>query len=174
MSCTLTGIIKDCENNRGGIDELWLTPYDNIETLDIQYVDNNIKNGLLFFDIKEDPFVKYDIFNRTINYTVSHSKADTYESEFNHSLTFKVNKRKQVLHKELYTLTNNNRRVVALLKMNNGKYFVLGLQYGLNLQNGDGGSGSISEGTSYNYTLGGIQPYYEMEITEALFNDLTS
>ena len=162
MSCnTLNTIEKECTNNIGGIKNIYGMPYSYLD--EITYLENNPNKGLTELAIVEKFKLIYTKPN-TASYEVNES-LNRNKSVFNHSLSFSVLRRKQLLNENLYNFLSNNGRCVFLIELMNGSFVLLGLQKGMKLDSNNGGSGTnISDGTSYSISISGEQPYNEIFI----------
>lgn len=162
MNCnTLNTIEKECTNNIGGIKNIYALPYHQLN--EIEYLENNPNKGLFELIIVEE-FKLIHTKPGTSSYEVNEN-LNKNKSLFKHSLSFSVLKRKQELNENLYNFLSNNGRCLFLIELRNGSFVLLGLQKGMKLDSNNGGSGTnISDGTSYNISVNGEQPYNEIFI----------
>lgn len=170
MSCTLTGILKDCQANMGGLKSVYLIRKSEIASY--TYKNKSVKDGIELINTNS-PFKEYQSAYNTANYSVSGTITSEFDYEFTHTLVLRFNKRTLAKHKELFDMCANGSRVVALVKDGNERWWVLGLRNGMKYSDNSGGSStSKGEGSNYNITLTGISDYYEVQIDENIVIEL--
>jgi hypothetical protein len=167
MSCVLTGILKDCDKNLGGVKRLFLVSFWGVDSL--SYTELNKKKGLASINFKAGhSFVEYEgAFNST-SYNVTGSEVGNRVNEFNHSISFRINKRTLINHEELYNLLSGGNRLMALLQDGNGRWWLFGQTTGLSSSIGGGSGIAKSDGSSYQITLSGKQDFFEISVNETL------
>jgi len=163
MACNvLTEILKDCNSNLGGLKEVWFVKLADISVL--EYTDFVVTSMLT-----DVPFVKFETPLNTATYTVDYATDELGIQEFTHNLTIRISKRRPTAHAALTQFLDTNPDLVALVKDGNSRWWLLGYENGLNPLSGAGGSGtSKADGSTYEFTLNGVEEAFEISVPDAI------
>ena len=169
MSCnTLTEILKDCNNNLGGITELYLTDIADLDTITI--VDNLVTDLTLGGTVS---FTKYEFIKNSATYEANGKVDRTGIIEFDHSISFKLAKRNAVLFTEAFKLIEGNRSLIALVKTRNDSYMLVGYEFGLVVTGIKGGSNAtIGAGPTLDIAMKGKQKKSELQVDNTIAEGL--
>ena len=150
MSCALTsGYTLDCRDSMGGVVEIYFIEAGNVTST--TEVSGNITvvtkaSGKVFRKYEQDQDTAFFVEN--INSNVQNGTI-SYQQE----LTIVLNKMATATRNELLLLNKN--RLVAVVKDNNGAYWLLGRTRSLYATGGNSGSGTASgdrNGYTFTYT----------------------
>jgi len=171
MSTTLIGVVKNCNNNIGGIKKVYLIYKNDITSITESTVDGGTQ--ITAMTLNSVKFKNYVFPKNTANYTVTVKQDNFGVTEFNQVLNFKIPVRSQKTHKEMLAILHEVQDLCALVQDGNSEWWLLGYPYGLNLQTQDGGSGTTpNNGTTYNLSLVGISDDYEINVDEDIIDGL--
>lgn len=168
MSCALTqGYAIDCMESMGGLDSVYLIAKQDVESiLEAEGVVTSIVKST------GKRFWKYEcakgtaFFNEPIQSNVANGTI-----HFAPELTIVLNKLQANTRNEVLLLAKNN--LVAVAKDNNGKYWLLGKQRGLNVTGGSANSGTaVGDRSGYTINLTGQEPELSPEVGEGVVSSL--
>lgn len=166
MSCTaLESIVKSCDNNTGGIENIWINQQDNIDTftLDATYtwtIDSITLNG------GAPDFTAFDIRRNTGSYTeeaaIDLINGSSYVTAV---INLMFHRRDQDKSQAIKILGAGQQYLVAIVKDMNGKYW-----YFPQLQltaTGEGSGVTRADGSKYSVTLTSEVEFLAYEIEAA-------
>ena len=147
MSCALTqGYIIDCRSGMGGIKEVYFMAKQDVASF--------TEDAGVITALSKDTgkrFYKYELEKATAslteNFNISVQNGTQY---FTPELSIVLNKLQANTRNEILLLAKNS--LVAVAKDNNGKYWFLGKERGLDLTGGNAATG-VAEGDRGGYTL---------------------
>lgn len=158
MSCNITrGRRKSCKNNLGGIKELYISKYINYQPSDY-----NADLGIELFSVPTRFFYKFELDGVQTSFSdnMSNSEEGNY---FDINLTTSFVKLDTITAQELNALQGGLFHIIA--KLNNGKYYFLGFENGMELNSLDVVSGTgLADFQGYNLTFVGKEQYKGMLI----------
>jgi hypothetical protein len=165
MACALTqGYSLDCKDSAGGITEVYFIEKGNVSAI---VSASGVVTGLTKAAGKR--FWKYELPKETGSFT--HNPTVSTENGtlfFEQNLTIVVNKLSASINTELKLLAQNI--LVAVVKDNNNKFWMLGKERGLDMSGSTSGSGTaFGDRSGYSLVFVGKEPdqLYEVNSTVA-------
>jgi hypothetical protein len=165
MACALTqGYSLDCKDSAGGITEVYFIEKGNVSGI---VAASGVVTGLTKAAGKR--FWKYELPKETGSFT--HNPTVSSENGtlfFEQNLTIVVNKLSAAINTELKLLAQNI--LVAVVKDNNNKFWMLGKERGLDMSGSTSGSGTaFGDRSGYSLVFIGKEPdqLYEVNSTVA-------
>lgn len=165
MACALTqGYSLDCKDSAGGITEVYFIEKGNVSAI---VSASGVVTGLTKAAGKR--FWKYELPKETGSFT--HNPTVSTENGtlfFEQNLTIVVNKLSASINTELKLLAQNI--LVAVVKDNNNKFWMLGKERGLDMSGSTSGSGTaFGDRSGYSLVFIGKEPdqLYEVNSTVA-------
>lgn len=165
MPCALTsGYTLDCKDSSGGIVEIYFIEKGNLSTVATA---SGVVTGITKASSKR--FWKYELpketgsLQETINGNIQNGTV-FYASE----LKLVVNKLSVAVRNEIKLLAQNT--LVAVVKDNNAKYWMVGKNRGIDLTGGTLGTGTaFGDRSGFDLTFGGSEPepMFEVDSTVA-------
>lgn len=168
MSCALTqGYVIDCRSGMGGIKEVYLMAKQDVAS--ITEVD-----GVVTALTKDagKRFYKYELEKATASLTENFNISVQNGTQFfSPELSVVLNKLQANTRNEILLLAKNT--LVAVVKDNNGKYWLVGKERGIELTAGSAATG-VAEGDRGGYTLTftGAEPELAPEVSSSLIASL--
>jgi len=169
MSCALTtGFTLDCRNSNGGIEAVYFTELAKKGTV------TTTSGVITAFTLTSGNFFKYELRKKTSqfeqNIQVSNESGTVY---YEQNLTIKLDKLETTRRNEILLLAQNS--LLAIIKDNNGKYWLMGETRGATLSSGKGSTGtSYSDLSGFELSFQAEEPELAKEIDPALIVDLTT
>jgi len=165
MPCALTsGYSLDCKDSSGGITEVYFIEKANVSSVATA---SGVVTGLTKASGKR--FWKYELPKETGNFTynpqISQENGTLF---FEQGLTIVINKLSASVNTELKLLAQNV--LIAVVKDNNNKYWMLGKQRGIDMAASESGSGTaFGDRSGYTLNFTGKEPdqLYEVNSTVA-------
>lgn len=168
MSCALTqNYAIDCRESMGGLEEVYFIAKQDIASI--------TESAGVVTALTKDAgkrFYKYELakgtafFNEPIQSNVANGTLH-YAPE----LTIILNKLQANTRNEVLLLAKNS--LVAVAKDNNGKYWLLGKQRGLDVTGGGSATGTaMGDRSGYTITLTGQEPELAPEVSSAVADTL--
>ena len=147
MACALTsGYTLDCRDSLGGLQEVYFIAK--------QDVDAYTSSGGVISDIDKATgkgFYKYELVKATSSWVENvNASVENGSVFYQQELTIILNKMQAATRNEIMLLAKN--LLVAVVKDNNGKFWLLGKDRGMDMTAGSGSSGT-AEGDRNGYTL---------------------
>lgn len=160
MSCNLTkGRSLTCKNNIAGVKEIYITRYEQYNRINAVF-----EKGVELISIPNKLFYKFELGGLNANFNES-LQVDDNGNYFNVSLSLPLVKLDTQTARELNTMVNSVFHIVV--KLNNGKYYFLGFENGLELSSLEINSGSsYQDFQGYNLTFQGKEQYKGMLILD--------
>lgn len=166
MSCSLTtGYALGCRNSVGGIKTLYVQTWSSSGSV------NTNGAGLVtgFTGYSASGFFEYDLTKATSSMT--ETVAGNIENGtlfYTPEITFTINKLQTAVRNELRLMARVN--IIAIVLDNNGLYWLLGANNGLEVTAGTAGTGTaFGDRNGYNFTLTGMEPEPMLNITLGTF-----
>ena len=147
MSCeALQNIAKSCDNNTGGIRQVWINQQDGVTNTTVT------AGSWIVTAITSTPFATFEINRNTGNYTeetaVDLINGSTFVTQ---TITLMFNRRDKEKSEAIHVLGAGQQYLAAVVKDANGKFW-----YFENLQltaTGEGSGTSRADGSKYSVTL---------------------
>ena len=147
MSCeALQNIAKSCDNNTGGIRQVWINEQDNVTSTTVA------GGAWIVSAITATPFATFEINRNTGNYTedtaVDLINGSTFVTQ---TITLMFNRRDKEKSEAIHVLGAGQQYLAAVVLDANGKYW-----YFENLQltaTGEGSGTARADGSKYSVTL---------------------
>lgn len=168
MSCALTtGYSLDCKDSAGGITEVYFIEKANVLSVE---TDEGVITDLTKAIGKR--FWKYELPKETGSFT--HNPTVSTENGtlfFEQNLTIVVNKLSAAINTELKLLAQNI--LIAVVKDNNNKFWMLGKERGLDMSGSTSGSGTaFGDRSGYSLVFVGKEPDQLYEVDAEVAADL--
>ena len=168
MSCALTtGYSLDCKDSAGGITEVYFIESANVSSMASA---SGVITGLTKASGKR--FWKYELPKETGSFT--HNPTVSTENGtlfFEQNLTIVVNKLSASINTELKLLAQNI--LIAVVKDNNNKYWMLGKERGLDMSGSTSGSGTaFGDRSGYSLVFVGKELDQLYEVNSSVANAL--
>lgn len=164
MACSLTqGYALDCKDSTGGITEVYFIEKANVITLSTS---SGVVTGITKASGGKRGY-RYELPKETGSFT--HNPQISQENGtlfFEQNLTIVINKLSTPVNTEIKLLAQNV--LIAIVKDNNNKYWMLGKDRGIDMTASTGGSGTaFGDRSGYSLVFMGKEPDYLYEVTEA-------
>lgn len=164
MACALTqGYSLDCKDSAGGITEVYFIEKGNVSAI---VSASGVVTGLTKAAGKR--FWKYELPKETGSFT--HNPTVSTENGtlfFEQNLTIVVNKLSASINTELKLLAQNI--LVAVVKDNNNKFWMLGKERGLDMSGSTSGSGTaFGDRSGYSLVFVGKEPDQLYEVSSGV------
>jgi hypothetical protein len=165
MPCALTsGYSLDCKDSSGGITEVYFIEKANVSSVATA---SGVVTGLTKASGKR--FWKYELPKETGNFT-NNPQVSTENGTlfFEQGLTIVINKLSASVNTELKLLAQNV--LIAVVKDNNNKYWMLGKERGIDMAASESGSGTAfgdRSGYTLNFTGKEADQLYEVNSSVA-------
>jgi hypothetical protein len=161
MSCeALQNIAKSCDNNTGGIRQVWINEQDNVTSTTVA------GGAWIVSAITATPFATFEINRNTGNYTedtaVDLINGSTFVTQ---TITLMFNRRDKEKSEAIHVLGSGQQYLAAVVLDANGKYW-----YFENLQltaTGEGSGTARADGSKYSVTLLAESEHLAYEIEAA-------
>ena len=161
MSCeALQNIAKSCDNNTGGIRQVWINEQDNVTSTTVA------GGAWIVSAITATPFATFEINRNTGNYTedtaVDLINGSTFVTQ---TITLMFNRRDKDKSEAIHVLGAGQQYLAAVVLDANGKYW-----YFENLQltaTGEGSGTARADGSKYSVTLLAESEHLAYEIEAA-------
>ena len=161
MSCeALQNIAKSCDNNTGGIRQVWINEQDNVTSTTVA------GGAWIVSAITATPFATFEINRNTGNYTedtaVDLINGSTFVTQ---TITLMFNRRDKEKSEAIHVLGSGQQYLAAVVLDANGKYW-----YFENLQltaTGEGSGTARADGSKYSVTLLAESDHLAYEIEAA-------
>ena len=168
MPCALTsGYTLDCKDSSGGIVEVYFIEKGNVTAINEA---SGVVTGLTKASGKR--FWKYELPKETGSLT------ETLTGNVQNGTVFYASEMKVVVNKLLVAVRNEIRllaqnTLIAVAKDNNGKYWLVGRQNGIDLTTGTLGTGTaFGDRSGFDLTFGGSEPEPMLEVNSTVANAL--
>jgi len=147
----LTGnIYKSCDNNTGGVTEIYIADYDNVEVITASGTPEEITAITM---AATTFFYKFDINRNTSSIeetaTIDISAGSTY---FSQTVNLMLKRRTAEKRDAIKKLTDGQKKLRVIVKDSNGIYWLVGQEEGAYTTEVGGGSG-IQKGDSNGYDV---------------------
>ena len=174
-NCALnSGFDLDCRDAVGGVKSVRLASFDDYVAIDATVASGAITAWGSPSTPGSEPFYKYDQLKETSSMTEtingsSQNGTVYYTPEVIIVLSkLDVNKRNEIL-------VLAQQRLVAIVETNDGNYWVVGYENGLELNTGTSATGTaFADLSGYNFTLSGMEKEPMLSITEVLTTSETN
>lgn len=170
MACALTtGFTLDCRNSNGGIEAVYFTEIANKATL------TSASGAISAFTLTTGKqFFKYELRKKTglleQNIQINNENGTVF---YEQTLTIKLDKMETAKRNEILLLARTN--LMAIVKDNNGKYWLVGETRGTLLSSGKGGTGTaFGDMNGFELTFVGEEPELAKEVAAGLMTTLTA
>lgn len=162
MSCVakqISGIIADCNANKGGIKRLWLTTTDPKP-----YYDESIGYITSFENLDNTEWYEYNFAKNTSSFTSTLNKDESAGTRYvSTELTLQFNKMNNVKRIEMEALSVNN--MYAIVQDSNGKKWYMGYDLPITATSGTGQTGTApSDSNNYQIVLSDESKEYLYEL----------
>ena len=169
MPCALTqGYNLDCKDSAGGITEVYFIERGNVSSIAANA--SGVITGITKAGGKR--FWKYELPKETGSFT--HNPTVSTENGtlfFEQNLTIVVNKLAADINTELKLLAQNI--LIAVVKDNNNKFWMLGKERGLDMSGSTSGSGTaFGDRSGYSLVFVGKEPDQLYEVNSSVANAL--
>lgn len=162
MSCeALQSIAKTCDNNTGGIRQVWINEQDGVTSTTVN------ANTWIVSAITSTAFATFEINRNTGNYTeetaIDLINGSTFVTQ---TITLMFNRRDKEKSEAIHVLGAGQQYLAAVVLDANGKYW-----YFENLQltaTGEGSGTARADGSKYSVTLLAESEHLAYEIDEAI------
>ena len=166
MSCSLTtGYALGCRDSIGGIKTIYVQAFNATGSV------NTNGSGTVtgFTGYASGSFFEYDLTKATSSMT--ETVAGNIENGtlfYTPEITFTINKLQTAVRNELRLMARVN--IIAIVLDNNGLYWLLGANNGLEVTAGTAGTGTaFGDRNGYNFTLTGMEPEPMLNISLGTF-----
>jgi hypothetical protein len=164
MPCALTsGYSLDCKDSSGGITEVYFIEKANVSSVATA---SGVVTGLTKASGKR--FWKYELPKETGNFT-NNPQVSTENGTlfFEQGLTIVINKLSAAVNTELKLLAQNV--LIAVVKDNNNKYWMLGKERGVDMAASESGSGTaFGDRSGYTLNFTGKEPDQLYEVNSSV------
>ena len=167
MSCeALQNIAKTCDNNTGGIRQVWINQQDGVTATTVA------SGAWIVSAITTTPFATFEINRNTGNYTEDTAVDLINGSTFiTQTITLMFNRRDKDKSEAINILASGQRYLTAIILDANDKYwFFEDLQL---TATGEGSGTARADGSKYSVTLLAESEHLAWEITEAAVISVT-
>ena len=167
MACTtIADIVKDCENNNGGIYEMLVTDQDNVLTTTVDSNDWEITAITKTIAFNEIEFKRY-VGNYVEDLVSSNENGSQVVTA---TITLNLHRRDGAKSKALKILAEGNRYLAIILKDGNGKYWYF--PYCQLTAGGEGSGQAKSDGSKYSVTFVAENEAYAYEVDSTIIAGL--
>lgn len=170
MACALTqGYSLGCRDSAGGIKSVYLIEFDNVSGI-------TEASGTVTAIAKANGgrFYKYNLQRATGSWKETYNdSAENGTSFHTQALSIVLNKMQAATSQEIKLLAQN--RLIAVVETNNGKYWLLGDENGLQRAGGEAGSGTQfgdRNGYTLNFETYNVDP--ASEVSSGIISGLTT
>jgi hypothetical protein len=164
MPCALSsGYALDCKDSSGGITEVYFIEKANVSSVATA---SGVVTGLTKASGKR--FWKYELPKETGNFT-NNPQVSTENGTlfFEQGLTIVINKLSAAVNTELKLLAQNV--LIAVVKDNNNKYWMLGKERGVDMAASESGSGTaFGDRSGYTLNFTGKEPDQLYEVNSSV------
>jgi hypothetical protein len=165
-STALSEIFKPCENNSGGISEVYLLEQDDLVSYDVDFSAHTITAMTVTAS-----FTQFELKRNVGGYEsetpIDFTAGSTY---FTHTLTLPFHRRESYKSRSIMILGEGQRYLAVLFKDNNGKYWFFDYAQ---VQTSTETSGvARADGSSYTVTIFAENEYKAYEIDESVIQGL--
>lgn len=164
MACliTIAGITLDCESSLGGIKQVWITQYDNVKSVTIDDVTNQISAITLESDAK---WYNYQFRKGTGSLTSTLNVDETAGTNYvSNELALVFTKMETKKRIEIAALSIG--QLVVVVEDSNGKYWFLGKDDYVSASAGTGVTGTAKgDQNAYTLTLATDSESYPYELS---------
>ena len=148
MSCTtIASIVKDCENNNGGIYEMLVTDQDNVLTTTVDTSAWEITAITKTIAFNEIEFKRY-VGNFVEDFVASNENGSQVATA---TITLNLHRRDGAKSKALKILAEGNRYLAIIIKDGNNKYWYF--PYCQLTASGEGSGQAKADGSKYSVTF---------------------
>ena len=167
MACTsvLTPISITCDNNIGGLSNIYVVPRYFITSFGTETA--SVLSGVTLSGTTK--LVEYQFNKNTASYTdVLATNFENGSSIYQQTINLMIPRREAAKRTSIALLAAGQRDLVVIAKDYNGIYWLFGKDSGLQLQSiGEGSGTAKADGSKYSLVLYGEEPYSAVTITEA-------
>lgn len=170
MACALTqGYSLGCRESAGGIKSVYFIEFDNVSG-----ITESAGTATAISKANGGRFYKYNLQRATGSWEeVSTDSAENGTSYYVQNLSIVLNRMQAATSQEIKLLAKN--RLIAVVETNDGKYWLLGQENGLERSGGRAGSGTgfgDRNGYEINFSSDNIDP--ALEVTSGIISTLTT
>jgi hypothetical protein len=173
MSCntSLSGIIKGCDNNVGGISNFYVVP--------AEFVTGSTESGGTISAINMSgatKFVEFEFKKNTGNFTVEAAIDPINGSTFyNQTINLVIHRRDVDKRNALALIASGQRDLKIIVKDGNGQYWYFGDENSCMLTaQGEGSGTAIGDGSKYSLTFLAQEPYQEYLVNSSIIAGIVS
>jgi phage-related protein len=167
MACTsIASIIKDCENNNGGIYEMLITDQDNVLTTTVDSGDYEVTAITKTVAFNEIEFKRY-VGNYVEDLVSSNENGSQVVTA---TITLNLHRRDGAKSKALKILAEGNRYLAIILKDGNNKYWYF--PYMQLTAAGEGSGQAKADGSKYSVTFVGENEQYAYTVDSTIIAGL--
>lgn len=164
MACALTqGYTLDCKEGIGGIKNAYFIAFNDVSNI---VEASGVVTALTKATGKR--FYKYQLAQETANFTEQlQSNIQNGTIFYEQNLTVILNNRTTAIRNEVLLLAKNT--LIAVVEDYNGKYWLLGKQAGLDIQDGQAGSGTArGDRNGFELTFKGAEKELAVEVNSTV------
>lgn len=171
MSCsqTLSGIARDCAQNIGGIDKVWIANFDDVTAITVS--DDKVSAITMATGTPAPKFKKYRMRKGAANFTSTlNVDAAAGVSYVGTDIVLQFNKMETAKRVEMAALAQGELRMIV--KDNNGAYWFFGKENAVIAGAGDGQTGAaMGDANRYTITLHEDAATFPYEILASAVTD---
>lgn len=168
MGCcqTLTGILRDCESNIGGIKRAWIACYDNVSSPTVA------DEMITAIGTPTTEWHEFEFKKQTGSVTTTITKDDTTGSLYYESVIVLQFARQETSKRiEINSLAISD--LAIIIQDNNNRYWYLGYDWGVTLTDGTAETGTaFTDLNGYNITLTDVSRELPYEVTDEAMQPL--
>lgn len=161
------GITLGCDNNIGGITEIYFTEKSNVSSTSLSSPGDEI-SAFTMAGSPASVFYKFEFNKNTSSYTEEESNDQASgRTLFTQTISLVLNRREKS-KRDVLLLLGKRKDLVAVVKDSNGLYWYFGETLGINLTTNSGGSGvNKTDPNQYVLTFVGEEPAPANTVEEA-------
>lgn len=162
---TLSGLIRNCENNIGGIKRAWGACYDEVTA-------PTVADEMITTIPETAPWKLYEFRKETGSVTTTITRDNANGSLYYSSdIVFQFAKQETVKRIEINAIAQGD--TVWIVEDNNGKYWYFGFDFPVNLSDGTAETGTaFADFNGYNITLNDVQKQLPYEIAASAMSGI--
>lgn len=166
------GFNLNCDNNVGGVKKIWLLEKRRVTSVTLNSPTQEISAIVTSGNVN---FYEFQFNKNTSSYTETYtSDPATGRDLAEQTITLVLNRREKT-KRDLLLLLGRREDLCAIVEDNNGVVWFYGENFGLNMSNATGGSGTQkTDPNQYVITLTGQEPSPANTLTSACYTDITT
>lgn len=172
MDCNLLtgGISKGCDNNSGGIRNMWLKERSAVT---VTHGSPIPRISTITLTDPTSPFYKFEFTKKSgSNYTEETTTSDTGSTVSTQTLTLILSRREQA-KRDTLMLLGKSKELAAIIEDSNGLFWYFGEYEGLIMTTNTGGSGAAkADLNGYTLTFVAEEPSEACEVTSSAVDDV--